>query len=485
MISLEGLREHNPGGQITHAAATPNNCSAISRICSTPRASWSSIYDPLTTMLGPGWPEPTCARPSRATSFPPTASTRSRPRWRLSIPQPNLPGDGPGHQNNYAEDPARDQRLRFVAGQDGLHVQPEEPRLVPLRADALAELRAAGVGQQCRRAEQAVSFDARRAQLGRGLGVHADAGPGLQPARRPGPLRGLRRQQFRQRITIRASWAFRRRWSRSSRTLEFPRFNIGTYSELGIARRLQLRNAGQSGACSRTSTGCAAGTSSRFGAEFRRYNDNQLQPGVASGTYTFNAWTQANPQRADSGSGNEFASFLLGYPPAVRGPQHRSGLPQQLHRAVRAGRFQAPFEPDAEPGSALGLRIAAHRALQPHGRGFAFGQASPLASRVTGLDLKGGLLFAGDSGDSRLAFTPYRNQWQPRAGIAWQFRTGWVLRGGYGLSYLGQDANGPATGFSQPTSLIASTDGSITPAVDFKRSVSNQPLSERPAGPDR
>src|SRR5204862_4651906 len=44
---------------------------------------------------------------------------------------------------------------------------------------------------------------------------------------------------------------------------------------------------------------------------------------------------------------------------------------------------------------------------------------------------------------------------------------GWVLRGGYGLSYLGQAENGAATGFSQPTTLIASTDGNITPAVSL------------------
>jgi hypothetical protein len=41
------------------------------------------------------------------------------------------------------------------------------------------------------------------------------------------------------------------------------------------------------------------------------------------------------------------------------------------------------------------------------------------------------------------------------------------MRGGYGLSYLGQNANGPNTGFSQPTTLIASTDGGLTPAVSL------------------
>ena len=53
------------------------------------------------------------------------------------------------------------------------------------------------------------------------------------------------------------------------------------------------------------------------------------------------------------------------------------------------------------------------------------------------------------------------------AGIAWRFAPRWVMRAGYGLAYLGQSAQGPNTGFTQPTSLIASTDGGLTPAVSL------------------
>jgi hypothetical protein len=98
-------------------------------------------------------------------------------------------------------------------------------------------------------------------------------------------------------------------------------------------------------------------------------------------------------------------------------------------------------------------------------RGFAFDQASPIAGQVSGLDLKGGLLYAGSSGESRLAFNPDRKHFEPRVGIAWRFAPKWVMRAGYGLAYLGQSAQGPNTGFSQPTPLIASTDGNLTPAV--------------------
>jgi TonB dependent receptor len=100
-------------------------------------------------------------------------------------------------------------------------------------------------------------------------------------------------------------------------------------------------------------------------------------------------------------------------------------------------------------------------------RGFGFGQANPLASQVSGLDLTGGLLYAGSSGDSRLSFNPDKKHIEPRGGVAWRFAPKWVMRAGYGLAYLGQSANGANTGFSQPTSLVASTDGGLTPAVSL------------------
>ena len=42
-----------------------------------------------------------------------------------------------------------------------------------------------------------------------------------------------------------------------------------------------------------------------------------------------------------------------------------------------------------------------------------------------------------------------------------------VFRGGYGLSYLGQSANGQAVGFSRQTPLVASLDNSLTPAMSL------------------
>ena len=218
----------------------------------------------------------------------------------------------------------------------------------------------------------------------------------------------------------------------------------------------------------------------KFGAEFRRYNDNSLNPGLASGLYNFDAsWTQANPQRADSSSGNEFASFLLGYP---------SGgyVDHNIDPAYRAKYYalfvQDDFKVSARLTLNLGLRWDYESPRQERYnrmlRGFGFEQASPIASAVQAspaaancpacaAGLKGGLLYAGSSGDARYAFDPHKRNFQPRIGVAFRATSRLVLRGGYGLSYLGQNANGQAVGFSRQTPLVASLDNGLTPVASL------------------
>src|SRR5206468_7112659 len=84
-------------------------------------------------------------------------------------------------------------------------------------------------------------------------------------------------------------------------------------------------------------------------------------------------------------------------------------------------------------------------------RSFAFDQPSPIAAKVTGLNLKAGLVYAGGGGEGRQAFNRDLNNFQPRIGVAYRMTNKWILRGGYGLVYLGQSQAGPSTGYSRPT----------------------------------
>jgi hypothetical protein len=97
-------------------------------------------------------------------------------------------------------------------------------------------------------------------------------------------------------------------------TLQFPRFNLGTYSELG-GTQVKNYETDDTWSLQPNMSWIHGRQTLKFGAEFRRYNQNFLQPGAAAGNYTFSkGFTQANPLRADAVSGNEFASFLLGVP---------------------------------------------------------------------------------------------------------------------------------------------------------------------------
>ncbi len=93
-------------------------------------------------------------------------------------------------------------------------------------------------------------------------------------------------------------------------------------------------------------------------------------------------------------------------------------------------------------------------------RGWAYGARSPL--QTPGLNLTGGLLFAGVGGQPRGLYFPDRNNFAPRMGFAYSMTRGMVLRGGYALSYIPVIGSVLPTGFSNDTPWVSSTDGGIT-----------------------
>ena len=108
-------------------------------------------------------------------------------------------------------------------------------------------------------------------------------------------------------------------------------------------------------------------------------------------------------------------------------------------------------------------------------RGFDTGIESPINSQAAGINLLGAVQFAGVGGNPRTAFEPDRNNFQPRFGAAFRLNDKTVLRGGYGLFYLGQAERGSALGFSQRTDLVSSLDGNFTPAVNMTSPFANLP----------
>ena len=99
MISLEGLREHDQGGQ-GRTLPLPEQVKGDFSHLYNDEGDLVSIYDPLTTRLGPD------GKTYVRTPFPGNIIPAGRinpvaAKVASFYPAPNLPGDGPSHQNNY------------------------------------------------------------------------------------------------------------------------------------------------------------------------------------------------------------------------------------------------------------------------------------------------------------------------------------------------------------------------------------------------
>jgi len=252
---------------------------------------------------------------------------------------------------------------------------------------------------------------------------------------------------------------------RQFKVLQFPRFEIaGGYAPLGTNRPGNLET-DYAYSLQPNINLVRGGHVLKIGAEGKRFDKNRVPLGLISGRYDFNpGFSQRDPLRGDAASGNGFASFLLGYP--------AGGLVDDLAHPAHRNYFYAGFLHDDWKVSPkmtlnLGFRYDYEQPLAERYnrmvRGFAFDQQAAIANQVQGLTLKGGLLYAGSSGTSRQAFHRDFLRPQPRAGFAYRLANRWVIRGGWGLFFLGQYEEGPITGFSRQTPLIASNDGGLTP----------------------
>lgn len=256
----------------------------------------------------------------------------------------------------------------------------------------------------------------------------------------------------------------------------FPNINLGTYQSMGTDRLLNY--AANDSYTLQPNLNMVLGRHVlKMGFEARRYNDNSLNPGLAAGAYTFGKnWTQAISNRADAVSGNELATFLLGYPTSAY--VDRNIDPAYVHYFY-AGFFQDDWKITSRLTVNLGLRwdyeSPAVERYDRMVRGVDFNAPSPIAPQVQGLTLKGAVLFANLNGEPRGVVMPDKNNWAPRIGAAYRIRDKWVIRGGYGLFYLGQSAVGPNTGFSQRTNAVVSTDNNLTPAVTTANAFGLQP----------
>lgn len=241
----------------------------------------------------------------------------------------------------------------------------------------------------------------------------------------------------------------------------FPRFGWASYEGAG-AQPTYTSPVAQTNTFQSSLSKLLGRDTLKFGGEFRLIRGYAQVPGYTAGNFSFDQqFTGANPLQVQPSSGNALASFLLGTP--------QSGLIQVNSQPARQEKlFSLYMQNDLRVTEKLkvnlGLRWDYLGPLTDRfnelPRGFAFNTPSPL--KPPGLNLTGGVLFAGANGQPRGIFDPVWRNIGPRAGFAYQARPKTVLRGGYALVY-GQTWNDPgnAPGFSQQTGMVTAIQAGL------------------------
>jgi hypothetical protein len=224
------------------------------------------------------------------------------------------------------------------------------------------------------------------------------------------------------------------------------------------------------------------------GVDLRRIHFIQQNSGNILEFQFNDQWTRRNWNQAEADSGDAFASFLLGLPgnfsnDRTLGGQQFFPLYPFYQNWYTALYFQDDWKVSRKLTLNLGLRYdinaPAGEKYNRINRGF-----DPSASSITvpGVNLTGGLRFAGVGSNPANSGELYKNTWQPRIGAAYQLTDRLVLRGGFGRYYMNPSNNNlRSLGFETNTPIVTSLDDGRTPIVGL---LSN-PLPNgfaRPAG---
>ena len=220
----------------------------------------------------------------------------------------------------------------------------------------------------------------------------------------------------------------------------------------------------------------------RFGTEYRRYVEHSSRfPTAVAPTISFsNTWTRGPiDNSAAAPRGQDFASFLLGYPTG-------GSMSRAAEYKERSGVLGLYAHNDWRVRNNLTLNLGLRWELEEplteaENRmisGFDFATPLPIAGivqqnyarnpipevPVSEFQVRGGVLYP-DTGGPDALWRRQLSNFMPRAGFSWQPEPRTAVRGGYGLYY---DVLGPnrisvnQTGYSRVTALTPSLDNGQT-----------------------
>ena len=251
----------------------------------------------------------------------------------------------------------------------------------------------------------------------------------------------------------------------------FPAFNINSYKTLGPSANNIWLAPTTTIAIAPTMSAVRGRHALKFGLDFRSIGYANYQSIGTGGNFTFDrAFTRSNYLTQDALSGSAIASLLLGAP--------ASGEVVNLVKPYYTWKYFAPWVQDdikltrrltINLGLRLDISMPVTERYDRINRGFFGGEVNPITARIDqtkfpGFKAYGGIGFAGQNGLSRSAFNTDWNNWQPRAGAAFQLTPTTVLRGGWGISYISSVSTGTSNGFTQSTPFVSTVDAGRTVA---------------------
>jgi len=226
----------------------------------------------------------------------------------------------------------------------------------------------------------------------------------------------------------------------------------------------------------------------KFGFEFRKLDDSYLQTNDTTGNFYFdNGFTSQNPTNP-AGTGYSFASYMLGNGSSGSTDEDAFTGSHEWYDAFYAeDTFQATKRLTLNLGVRYDLpfgwaeKYNRINVLQPNATNF--------LAAATGLPLKGDAALVGSTlypGEHEFA-----NRWTlfaPRLGFAYRAGHSTVLRGGYGIFHLPEDAVFQNAPFASPvnsysTPWLSSVNGNLTPYLPFSNPFPNgiiYPLQHNP-----
>jgi hypothetical protein len=237
----------------------------------------------------------------------------------------------------------------------------------------------------------------------------------------------------------------------------------------------------------------------RYGVEYGLQQQGVVNLNQPGGTFAFGSnWSTLNPTKtAAPGEGSSMASFVLGLPTSGSIPtnatafwsQHSTAFYFQddwrvtskltidlglrwdfvLPTSERYDRYSSRFDPSVNLTPITAYAQPKYSTLitgAPANSGVQFlQQYRPDASTFVA---RGGPLYAGVNGtSSNLYDTTFNKYWQPRLGFAYRLTKDTVVRGGLGRFVQSTFDTAGQDGYSQTTTLIATTDSFYTPSMSF------------------